>query len=78
MCGPASLKIVLKYYGMSKSEGELYHLCETDPELGTSEEGIRKAAEQLGFGVIIKNESSFEDIEMYLKRDIPVIIDCIF
>ena len=27
MCGPASLKIVLEYYGVNKSEDELAQLC---------------------------------------------------
>ncbi len=75
MCGPASLKIVLAYYGMNKSERELYELCGTDSDLGTNDQGLKSAAEHLGFEVTIKNNSSYEDIDYYLKKDIPVIVD---
>ncbi len=75
MCGPASLKIVLEYYGLSKTEQELYHLCGTDPELGTNDQGIKKAAEELGFQVEIINHSSYQEIEGCLKQGIPVIVD---
>jgi predicted double-glycine peptidase len=75
MCGPASLKIILDYYGIQKSEQELSILCETDPELGTSDIGIKKAAESLGFKVMIQNKSSFEDIEDYLEKGIPVMVN---
>jgi len=75
MCGPASLKIVLGYYGIEKSEKELAEMCGHDSELGIDDEGIKKAAENLGFGVEIKNESNFKDIEEWLDRKVPVIVD---
>lgn len=75
MCGPASLKIVLDYYGLEKSEKELAELCNVDSDLGVDDTAIKKVAEELGFNVEIKNESSFEDIEQWLKKDVPVIVD---
>lgn len=75
MCGPASLKIVLGYYGVEKSETELAELCGHDRKLGTDAAGIRRAAESLGFEVEIKNGSSFEDMEAWLAKDVPVIVD---
>lgn len=75
MCGPASLKIILSYYGIEKSEQELYNLCGTDPDLGTNDQGIKKAAESCGMTVNIFNESSFEEIEKWLDRKVPVIVD---
>ncbi len=74
-CGPASLKILLSYYGVKKSEKELAKLCSTTKELGTDDKRIKKAAEKLGFKVEIKNNSSFKDIEKWLKIKIPVIVD---
>lgn len=74
MCGPASLKIVLNYYGMEKSEVELAKLCgKTDG--GVDGKGITAAAESLGFKVYVKNESSYNDIEEWLRRGVPVIVD---
>lgn len=75
MCGPASLKIVLSYYGVDKEEKELAELCGTKNDLGTDDKGIRRAAESLGFTVDIQNESSFEDIEKWLDKDVPVIVN---
>ena len=75
MCGPASLKTVLDYYGVEKSETELATLCSTTKELGTSEEGIRKAAINLGFKVETKQNSTFEDIQGWLDKEVPVIVD---
>lgn len=75
MCGPASLKIVLGCYGVERTEEELAKLCTTDPNLGTSAEGIKKAAESLGFTVEIKNNSSFEDIKRWLDKKVPIIVN---
>jgi ABC-type bacteriocin/lantibiotic exporter with double-glycine peptidase domain len=75
MCGPASLKIVLAYYGIENAEQELAELCETKSDLGTDDQGLKRAVEQLGFKVEIKNESTFEDIEYWLDRKVPVIVN---
>ena len=75
MCGPASLKIVLNYYGLEKSEAELAELCNTTKEMGTNEENLRKAAESLGFKVETKVHSTFEDIQYWLDKNVPVIVD---
>ena len=74
MCGPASLKIVLEYYGVEKTEQELAKLCGVRSGLGTDDHGLKKAAEQLGFTVEIKNNNTFEDIERWLDKNVPVIV----
>ncbi len=75
MCGPASLKIVLDYYGMEKTETELAKLCRHEKNLGVDDEKIKKAAEILGFKVKIKNNSNFKDIENWLDKKVPVIVN---
>ena len=75
MYGPASLKMVFDYYGIDKSEEEIAKLAGTDKELGTDDRGMKKVAEELGFSVEIKNESSFEDIQDYLSKKTPVIVN---
>ena len=75
MCGPASLKIVLRYYGVEKSEEELARLTGMVPDLGADDKGIEKAAKSLGFIAEIRSESSFDDIEKWLNKGVPVIIN---
>ncbi|MFH1392263.1 MAG: C39 family peptidase [bacterium] len=75
MCGPASLKIVLSYYGIEKSEQEIAKLCQNDKDLGVNDKKIKKAAEQFGFKVIIKNNSSFSDIAKWLDKKVPVVVN---
>jgi predicted double-glycine peptidase len=75
MCGPASLKMVLAYYGVDKTEEELAKLCGTNLKLGTSDESIKHAAESLGFKVEIKNNSTFDDIRSWLDKKVPVIVN---
>src|SRR3989344_690633 len=75
MCGPASLKIVLDYYGIDKSEQELAKLTGLAQGLGVDDKGIANATESLGLKVQIENESTFNDIEKWLQKGVPVIVD---
>ena len=75
MCGPASLKIVLEYYGINKSVEELIKLCGLKRGLGVDGRGIKTTAEKLGLKAVIKNNSSFKDIEKWLTRGTPVIVN---
>lgn len=74
-CGPASLKMVLAYYGVDNDEEEVAAKCGRDPDLGTDDNSIKKAAESYGFKVEIYNEASFEDIQHWLDKKVPVIVD---
>ena len=75
MCGPASLKIVLDYYDIEKSEKELAKLCRHNKNLGVDDEKIKRVAGSLGFKVKIKNSSNFKDIENWLDKKVPVIVN---
>lgn len=75
MCGPASLKIVFAYYGIERSEEEMAKLSGWKEGLGVDGDGLRIAAEGLGFNVRVKDYSSFQDIEYWLKANVPVIVD---
>lgn len=74
-CGPATLKILLRYYGIEKSEKEIADMAGWDKDLGIDDQGIKKVAEKLGFKVKIKNHSSFKGIEKWLEKGIPVIVN---
>ncbi len=74
ICGPASLKIVLRYYGIEKGERELAKISGKS-SLGIDVNGFSKVAREFGFKIIIKDNCSFSDIEKWLAKDVPPIVD---
>ena len=74
-CGAASLKVVLDYYGLEKSEKELSELIGIESGIGTDDRDIVRVAKLFGFKTLTKNESDFSDIETWLKKEVPVIVD---
>lgn len=75
LCGPASLKIVLDYYGVAASEAEIAKIALSGKEKGTGKEGLIKAARHFGFKVVAKENSSLTDLKYYIHKKIPVIVD---
>ncbi len=75
LCGVASLKMVLDYFGLQKSEAELEKLTGANAQKGTSLEDIKKAAQQFGFLVDIKDEADFGDIKFWLDKKVPLIVE---
>jgi ABC-type bacteriocin/lantibiotic exporter with double-glycine peptidase domain len=74
-CGPATLKILFNYYGINKTEKELAKVAGWDKDLGIDDKGIKRAATLLGFKVRIKNNSSYQDIQKWLNKGVPVIVN---
>ena len=72
LCGPASLKIVLAYYGVSVSESKIAKIAGASKEKGA---WLIKAAKHFGFQVFSKENSSPADIKYFIKKKIPVIVD---
>ncbi len=74
-CGPASLKMVMDYYGVSVSETEIAKVAGATQEKGTSIGGLIKAAKHFGFNALLKRNSSLVDLSYFIKKKIPVIVD---
>jgi len=74
-CGPASLKMVLSFYGIKKSEKELAKLTKTSREKGCSEINLINTAKKLGLKGYIKKNSNINEIKRLNKKNIPIIID---
>ncbi|MEX2055245.1 MAG: C39 family peptidase [Candidatus Andersenbacteria bacterium] len=74
-CGPATLKMVLAYYGVDQSEETLAQELGTTPDAGTPPEAIVRVAEHYGFKATEKQHSTFDDIAYWLNEHVPVIVD---
>ena len=75
LCGPASLKMVMDYYGVSVSEAEIAKVAAATKAKGTSITGLIKAAKHIGFETFLKKNSSLKDLEYFVNKKIPVIVD---
>ena len=74
-CGAASLKMVLDYFGTHKTERELARLTHSTRTLGAPPSSLVAVARKLGFHASVKTGASFTDLQSYLRRRIPVIVD---
>lgn len=74
-CGPASLKMVLAYFGVNKSESALAKLSGASRLHGVEGPGLVRAAKQLGFDAFIKDNAKIADIKKYVALKVPIIVD---
>jgi ABC-type bacteriocin/lantibiotic exporter with double-glycine peptidase domain len=74
-CGVASLKMVLDYFGCDISEKKLIELTGATPQKGTSGMAMKAAAEALRFSATIKDRADFKDIQLWLAKKVPPIVD---
>lgn len=75
LCGPAVIKMVLQYYGVIANESEIAELCGHTYQLGCDDIGMKRALEHYGMTVTITDLCTFEDIQSWLAKKIPVIVD---
>lgn len=75
LCGPASLKIALAYFGRHHSEKMLERLCHAKPETGTDHADLVAAARRLGATVFAKANGTLEELyEAAHVRRLPAIV----
>lgn len=74
-CGPASLRMVFAYYGVTRSEEVIKEVCAHTYELGCQSEDMVCAAQVFGFNAFIKNNSTISELRSYIRKGIPVIVD---
>jgi predicted double-glycine peptidase len=75
MCGPASLRIVLDYFGTSVPEKTITRACRSSDRTGTTGANLVRGARRLGFAAYIVDGADFRTIQKWLVRDTPVIVD---
>jgi ABC-type bacteriocin/lantibiotic exporter with double-glycine peptidase domain len=79
LCGPASLKILLSYFGKNYTEEQLAQVASSIPGLGrgggTEHEGMVQAIKEINGFVFAKENGIIEELEYFIKEEkLPVII----
>ena len=64
---------LLSFYGISTNEYDVLRIARTDPQKGTSLQGILAVAKHFQLSAEVK-EMSLEELKQYLDRKIPVIL----
>lgn len=72
-CGPASLRMVLDFYGIKKTEKEVANIIGATKD-GCSTDKVVSAIKKLGFKVEYKVGSNISELEKVTNKGIPVII----
>lgn len=75
LCGPAVIKIILKFYGIKAAEREIAKRCGHTYELGCTDLQMKEAIESYGLKCNIYNKSTLEDLEYWIGNGMPVIVD---
>ncbi|MFA7662515.1 MAG: cysteine peptidase family C39 domain-containing protein [Patescibacteria group bacterium] len=73
-CGPAVLKMILDFYEIKKTEAELAKIAGTTKKEGTEIVQLKKVFKYFGFKVKTKVNSTYEDLQSNLSKNIPVIV----
>ena len=75
-CGPASLKMVLDFFGVKITEKKLAEISGCTKSCGIGADGLAKAARDLGFRARIQDFSDLKDIDYWVnQKKTPVIVD---
>lgn len=75
-CGPASLKMVLAFFGIRLSEKNVARLTKTKPYHGTPGPRIVEGAARLGLKAFYQDYAEWKDLEYWInKKRVPVIMD---
>ena len=75
-CGPASLKMVLKFFDDERTEEEIAKIAGASKQDGTPGENLVSAAQKLGYDSWLEDNSTIEDLVKYVvKEELPVIVN---
>lgn len=74
-CGPASVKMVLDFYGIDVSEDTLCVDCNYSYELGCTNRNMVRALEKYGVNAELISNSSLSALQQHVNTGTPVIVD---
>ncbi len=72
-CGPACLRMVLAFFGITRTESEVKAACGTT-ELGTTTMQISSAAQKFNLKAFSVKNANIDDIKQEIKEGRPVIV----
>jgi len=75
-CGPASLKMVLKFFGKNLNEDTIARKLKTSKQ-GTSHREIIDFARQNGFYCYVHENSTIHELRHFINLGLPVIVNYI-
>jgi ABC-type bacteriocin/lantibiotic exporter with double-glycine peptidase domain len=73
-CGPASLQMVLEFYGVHYTECELTELLNTNADIGTEHHDMIATVQKTGLYCYVNTQSSLAEIRFLLECKVPVIV----
>lgn len=73
-CGPASLEMVLKFFGVIFSQKKLAQALHTRKDIGTKHSSIIQFARKHGFFVYVNNHSTLDEVKHFLHKQLCPII----
>lgn len=74
LCGPASLKVIMDYYGTPLTEGQIAQMSAASSEIGTWTEGLMLVARKYGYTAKLSDNTTEEQLRNELEKG-PVIVD---
>jgi ABC-type bacteriocin/lantibiotic exporter with double-glycine peptidase domain len=72
-CLPACIRIVLDFWGVSRTEQEIAQVCRANVAGTLLREAIA-GVQQLGFHALRLDNGTFDDLTGYLSQGLPVIV----
>lgn len=76
-CGPACLQMVFAHYGKHISQEELAGKLHVAPEDYTHNKDMVRVTQDMGFNAMEKTNCAWEDIQQYVEKNIPSIVNFI-
>lgn len=76
-CGQASLEMIFKYHNKNKTQEDLAKIMNTREKIGTKNSSMIDAVKSFGFHFCAKENSLINEIDIFLKNNIPVIVNYI-
>lgn len=76
-CGPASIKMVFRFFGLKLNDEELVRSLKATKSNGTRHMALINLARKKGFYCFVHENSSLNTIKHFVDIDLPVIINYI-